>query len=116
GSRYELNRLTGELEVVGSALTDLRVKSLQFAAGIIAALNPINILARLLDDLATPVAALLMPITMVVSALAQALLPVFKATFPIIKTFGVLLLTVLQGISTVWNAIVGTIGNIFKSL
>src|SRR5690606_40752686 len=32
------------------------------------------------------------------------------------KTFGVMLLTVIQGISTVWNAIVGTIGNVFKSL
>src|SRR5690606_29754171 len=59
---------------------------------------------------------LLTPITMVVSALAKALLPVFKAAFPIIKTFGVLLLTVLQGVATVWNAIVGTIGHIFKSL
>src|SRR5690606_4177550 len=49
-------------------------------------------------------------------ALSQALLPVFKATFPIIKTFGVMLLTVIQGISTVWNAITGTIGGIFKSL
>src|SRR5690606_31185054 len=54
--------------------------------------------------------------TMVVSALSHALLPVFKATFPIIKTFGVLLLTVLQGIPMVWNALVGTIGGIFKAL
>lgn len=87
-----------------------------FGANILHALTPVGILAMLLNELTEPVAALIMPITMVVSALAQALLPVFKTLFPIIKTFGIILLTVLQGISTVWNSIVGTIGNIFKSL
>src|SRR5690606_9669205 len=80
GLRYDIDPLSGELVVVGSALTDLRDRALQFAAGIIAALNPINMLSQLLDALATPVQALLVPITMVVSALATALLPVFKAT------------------------------------
>src|SRR5690606_15721026 len=88
----------------------------QFSATVGQALTPVGILTSLLNALSEPVEALLVPITMVVSALAQALLPVFKATFPVIKTFGVLLLTVLQGVSTVWNAIVGTIGGIFKAL
>src|SRR5690606_11028236 len=91
-------------------------KLAQFGSSIAQALTPIGMLTMLLDMLGEPVQALLMPITMVVSALATALLPVFKTTFPIIKTFGVMLLTVIQGISTVWNAIVGTLGNVFKSL
>src|SRR5690606_19794508 len=81
----------------------------QFSATVGQALTPVGILTSLLYALSEPVEAFLVPITMVVSALSQALLPVFKATFPIIKTFGVLLLTVLQGVSTVWNALVGTI-------
>src|SRR5690606_29976074 len=91
-------------------------KLAQFGSGIVQALTPVGMLTMLLDMLGEPVQALLTPITMVASALATALLPVFKAAFPIIKTFGVLLLTVLQGVATVWNAIVGAIGNVFKSL
>src|SRR5690606_16311738 len=91
-------------------------KLAQFGSGIVQALTPIGMLTMLLDMLGEPVQALLVPITMVVAALATGLLPVFKATFPIIKTFGVLLLTVLQGIATVWNALVGTIGGVFRAL
>src|SRR5690606_14777705 len=110
-------------EAIGNALSWLKDQGraageslAAFGANILHALTPVGILTTLLNELTLPVAALLMPITMVVSALATALLPVFKATFPIIKTFGVLLLTVLQGIATVWNDIVGALGNIFKAL
>src|SRR5690606_12545734 len=87
-----------------------------FGGQILQAFTIVGLVTMLLDQLREPMQALLVPITMVVAALATGLLPVFKTTFPIIKTFGVMLLTVIQGISTVWNAIVGTIGNIFKSL
>src|SRR5690606_35021825 len=110
-------------EALGNALSWLKdqgraagEKLAQFGSSIVKALTPIGMLTMFLDMLSEPARALLTPITMVTSAHATALLLVFKATFPIIKTFGVLLLTVLQGVATVWNAIVGTIGNIFKSL
>src|SRR5690606_22288471 len=88
----------------------------QFSATVGQALTPVGILTSLLNALSEPVEALLVPSTMVVSALSQPVLPVFKAPFTLVKTFGVLLLTVIQGVSTVWNVIVGTIGGIYKAL
>src|SRR5690606_30845914 len=87
-----------------------------FGGQILQAFTIVGLVTMLLEQLREPVQALLVPITMVVAALATGLLPVFKTTFPIIKTFGVMLLTVIQGVATVWNALTGTIGNIFKSL
>lgn len=66
--------------------------------------------------LSRSISALALPISIVVRAFGDALAPALKAIFPIIKSFGQITLTVIQGIAWVWNSIVGTIGGIFRSL
>src|SRR5690606_26728700 len=81
--RAMLGSALGWLKDQGQAAGE---KLAQFGSSIAQALTPVGMLTMLLDMLSEPVQALLMPITMVVAALGKALVPVFKAAFPIIKT------------------------------
>jgi phage-related protein len=81
----------------------------QFAVGLIGAFHPLNLLGNLLGRLAGPVNALLMPLAMVADILMRALMPVFRALFPVVKGFAQLLLFVARVVGTVWNALLDLI-------
>lgn len=67
-------------------------------------------------ELSTSLNALMVPVGIVARAFGDALGPALEALFPVFKFFAQTLLTVIQGVASVWNAIVGTIGGIFGAL
>lgn len=83
-----------------------------FAASVAGAFHPMNLLATVLGHLSSPVQALLVPLAMVAEIIAGALMPVFEALFPVIQTFGQLLLTGVQVIGGVWNALIDIVSMI----
>lgn len=78
--------------------------------------TPAGFLAEVLGHLSSFAERLLSPLAILAEVTAIMLEPAFKALFPIIKGFGILVLNVVTGVSTVWNAIVGTLGGIFGAL
>lgn len=68
------------------------------------------------EELSRSLRGLMVPIKIVAAAFGDALAPVLEALFPVFKFFAQMLLAVIQGVASVWNAIVGVIGGVFDVL
>lgn len=101
-------------EMIRNNVTPAREQLQAFVVGLLGAFHPLNLLAMLLNQLMGPVQALLVPIAMVAEVVGNALLPVFKALFPIIKIVGQAFLVGAEIFSRLWNAIIGFIAGIFE--
>ncbi|HOA52414.1 MAG TPA: hypothetical protein PKI05_09155, partial [Thermogutta sp.] len=67
-------------------------------------------------ELASSLRGLMVPLKIVSAAFGDALAPVLEALWPVFKALGIFILTVIEGVSTVWNALVGTIGGLFDAI
>lgn len=88
----------------------------QWVQSAFALATPAGFLAEILQHLSGYAERLLAPFAIMAEVVGILLEPAFRALFPVLKTFGLIVLTVVQGISTVWNAIVGTLAGIFGAL
>src|SRR5690606_21268152 len=68
------------------------------------------------EELASSLRGLMVPIKIVAAAFGDALAPVLEALWPVFKALGIFILTVIEGVGTVWNALVGTIGGLFDAI
>ena len=68
------------------------------------------------EELSSSLRGLMVPIKIVAAAFGDALAPVLEALWPVFKALGIVSLTVLEGVGTVWNALVSTISGIFETL